>query len=466
MTGVLLRNAEVDGRAGVDLRLRDGRVVELGSSLDRHDEAELDCRGGAVLPGLWDAHLHLLAVAAADRSVLCGPPAVRDRAALAATLAATPADASGWVRGIGYIETVAGDLDAAALDRLHAARPVRIQHRSGALWMLNTAAVERLRLPAADVPGLERDGTGRPTGRLWRADAELRRRLGPQPPPDLTAVGARLTRLGITTVTDATPDLTPEAIAAVTAAMESGALPQRVQFLGLPLDQPAPRLAGASSGPYKIVIADSELPDLDGLAGGIAAAHAAGRPVAVHCVTRAALVLLLAALDLAGAHAGDRIEHAALVPEELLSELGRRRLTVVTQPGFLAHRGEDYLSGVPADEHRDLYRCRSLLAAGVPLALSSDAPYGPLDPWAVMRAAVTRRTDAGRVVAGDERLEPHQALEAYLGVPESPGTPRRIVAGAPADLVVLDRPRAAVLDAPDAGAVQTVLIGGRVSCSA
>jgi predicted amidohydrolase YtcJ len=466
MTGLLLRNAELDGQAGIDLRLRDGRVAEVGPSLDRRGEEEVDCRGGAILPGLWDAHLHLLALAAADRSVVCGPPAVPDRAALAAALGAAAADPSGWIRGVGYIETVAGDLDAAALDRLHAARPVRIQHRSGALWMLNSAGVEHLQLTGADAPGIERDGDGRPTGRLWRADAELRRWLPPEQPPDLTAVGARLTRLGITAVTDATPDLTPGAVAAITAAMESGALPQRVQFLGLPLDQPPPGTPGASAGPHKIVIADSALPDLDGLAGRIAEAHAAGRPVAVHCVTREALALLLAALDMAGEQAGDRIEHAALVPEELVAELARRRLTVVTQPGFLAHRGEDYLDGVPVDEHRDLYRCRSLLAAGVPVALSSDAPYGPLDPWAVIAAAVTRRTSAGRVVTDDERLEPRQALEAYLAGPAAPGTPRRIRAGATADLVLLDRSRTAVLAEPDAGAVRTVLIGGRVSYTA
>ncbi|TFV88863.1 amidohydrolase family protein [Blastococcus sp. CT_GayMR16] len=462
MTGVLLRNAEVDGRAGVDLRLRDGRIAEIGPSLDRRGEDELDCRGGAALPGLWDAHLHLLALAAADRSVLCGPPAVDDRAALAAALGAAAADPSGWVRGVGYIETVAGDLDATALDRLHAVRPVRMQHRSGALWMLNSAAIEWLRLAGTDAPGIERDGAGRPTGRLWRSDAELRRLLPQDPPPDLRAVGDRLTRLGITAVTDATPDLAPEALAAVTDAMKSGALPQRVQFLGVPLDQPAPGVPGASVGPYKIVIADSALPGLDDLAARIAGAHAAGRPVAVHCVTRAALVLLLAALDVAGPLSGDRIEHAALVPEELVPDLARRGLTVVTQPGFLAHRGEDYLDGVPEDEHRDLYRCRSLLSAGVPLALSSDAPYGPLDPWAVIEAAVTRRTAAGRVVAGDERLDPRQALAAYLADPAAPGTPRRIRTGAVADVVLLDRPSSTVLAGPDAGAVRAVLIGGRL----
>jgi predicted amidohydrolase YtcJ len=462
VTGLLLRNAEVAGRPGIDVRVRGERIAELAPGLYRRGEEELDCRGGAVLPGLVDAHLHLLALAAADASVACGPPAVTDAASLAAALAAAPGDAEGWVRGIGYVEVVAGDLDGPALDRLHAARPVRIQHRSGALWMLNGLAVDRLRLAHADAPGIERDGAGRPTGRLWRADDELRRRLPPAAVPDLSDVGRRLTRYGVTAVTEATPDLDPGATAAISAAMEGGALPQRVHFLGLPLGTAAPAVPRATVGPVKIVLADSGLPHLDDLAGRIADVHTAGRGVAVHCVTREALVLVLAALDIAGAHHDDRIEHAALVPEELLPDLARRKLAVVTQPGFLAVRGDDYLRGVPEPEHADLYRARSLLDAGVRLALSSDAPYGPLDPWAVIAAAVHRRTPAGAVVGGAERLTPEQALDAYLGLPSFPGRPRLVRVGTPADLVLLDRPLAAALAEPRAGCVRSVVIAGRV----
>ncbi len=46
-----------------------------------------------------------------------------------------------------------------------------------------------------------------------------------------------------------------------------------------------------AAGPYKIVLADSGLPPCDELTDRIRTAHAASRPVAVHCVTREALVL-------------------------------------------------------------------------------------------------------------------------------------------------------------------------------
>ena len=440
---LLIVGAEVDGDR-VDVRLAGGRVAALGTGLDRRpDDRVVDAGGGALLPGLVDHHVHLHAMAAARRSAQCGPPEVRDRAALAAALAAAPGDPAGWVRGVGYHESVAGDLDSAALDRMHPGRPVRVQHRSGALWMVNGRAAELLGLAGADLPGVERGPDGAPTGRLWRADTWLRSRLPAAGPPDLTAVGDDLARHGITAVTDATPDLDPAATAAIAAAVEAGALP-RVHLLGAPLDVPPP--APLTAGPYKIVLADSGLPGLDELAGRVRAAHATGRAVAVHCVTREALVLLLVALDEAGAHPGDRIEHAALVPPELAAELARRRIAVVTQPGFLAHRGDDFLRDLPAVDHPDLYRAASLRSAGVALALSSDAPYGPADPWAVLAAAVDRRTPAGTVAGRPDRLDPTTALAAYLAPPEDPGgPPRRVHAGAPADLILLDRPLATAL---------------------
>ncbi|MCH5675606.1 amidohydrolase family protein [Streptomyces gilvus] len=462
---ILIRAAEVAGHRA-DVRLVGDRVAEIAPALrPRRDEEVIDANGGALLPGLVDHHVHLYALAAAAHSTPCGPPSVRTADGLRSALAAATTDPHGWIRGVGYHESVAGDLDSATLDRLHPDRPVRIQHRSGALWILNSRGAERLGLATADHPAIERAPDGSATGRLWRADRWIRSRLPNTSPPDLSAVGAQLARYGITAVTDATPDLEPAAIDGLSAAARSGALPQRVHVLGAPLHMPLP--APLTAGPYKIVLADSGLPDLDALTTRIRTVHTAGRAVAAHCVTREALVLLLAALEEAGGHLGDRIEHAALVPADLLDELADRRLRVVTQPGFLAHRGDDYRRDVPPDEHRDLYRCASLRAAGVPLALSSDAPYGPVNPWSVIRAAVARRTPSGAILSPAEQLSSRQALDAYLAPPEKPGgPPRRLRPGAPADLLLLDRPLTAVLDHVPTNPVLVTFIAGRKSTMA
>jgi predicted amidohydrolase YtcJ len=468
VTGLLLHDAELGGQTRADIRISRASVTEVAPALPRRrGEASYDCQGGAVLPGLCDHHLHLHAMAAWHTSVRCGPPEVTSRVGLAAALAAAGPGQQGWIRGVGYVESVAGELNAAALDRLRADRPVRVQHRSGALWLLNTAALTAIGAPASGHPGLERDQDGRPTGRLWRADDWLRSRLPRSGPPGLARVGAALLRHGITAVTDATPDLDDQSMAAISDAMARGHLPPRVHLLGAPLGAVLPGdqgRAGPVTGPYKIVLADSGLPCYDELAGRIRAAHAVRRPVAVHCVTLEALVLVLAALGDAGPRPGDRVEHAALVPPELVPELARLGARVVTQPGFLPHRGDDFLRDLPPQDRPDLYRCATLRRAGVPVALSSDAPYGPLDPWAVIAAATARRTASGQVAGPEERITFTQALDAYLAPPGDPGgPPRRVAPGLAADLVILRAPLAEVPGLPDP--VRAVLTGGTLNCA-
>ncbi|HLS76494.1 MAG TPA: amidohydrolase family protein [Nocardia sp.] len=462
----------------VDVAVSGGHVTAVGAGLRAGSAEVIDGHGAPLLPGLHDHHLHLHALAAHAGSVSCGPPHVHTAGDLAAALTAAPG--SDWIRGVGYVETVAGLLDAAALDRLHAHRPVRLQHRSGALWILNSTACERVRLDSADHPGVERDDTGRPTGRLWRADAWLRDRLPRTAPPALSSVAAELTRFGITGVTDATPDLSPTSLSALLDAHLAGSLPQRLHLLGVPLDEesgtpvsgPADAPEGGpngrgfpdtvTTGPYKIVVADSGPMDFGHLSALVRRAHARRRPVAVHCVSRVALLLLLAVFDEVGTLPGDRIEHGALIPGDSVGTLRAQGQAVVTQPGFLAVRGDDYRRRVDPDDLPDLYRCRSLLDAGIPLALSSDAPYGPLNPWTVIAAATTRRTPTGETLGPAERLTVTQALRAYLASPGDPGGPARTIRpGAPADLVLLDRPLGEAVRA-DADPVRATMIRGDI----
>lgn len=446
----MLRRVEVfDGntRRVVDVRISDGRIAQFGSDLAAAGADIVDGRGGALLPGLHDHHLHLLAWAAARASVSCGPPALRTRAELGAALARAQPRA-GWLRGIGYHESVAGDLDRARLDELRADVPVRVQHRSGALWVVNGRAADALGLADAAEPGIERDVHGVPTGRLWRLDGWLAARL-PNQTPDLDAVWADLAASGITGVTDATPNLAADTVRALRASATGHA---RLVLLGDP-DAPA-------DVPRKIVIADHELPALDELSQQMADSRP--RPVAVHCVTRAALVLCVAALRAVGARPGDRIEHAAVVPSELLPALRELGVTVVTQPSFVALRGDDYLREVDPDDRAVLWPYASLLGAGVPVGLSSDAPYGAADPWWTIAAAAARRAPSGRAVAPGERVPTATALRGYLSAAQAPGGPPRTVAlGSPADLVLLDAPLAEVLTTPAREHVRLTTVGGR-----
>jgi predicted amidohydrolase YtcJ len=473
---VLIRRAEVEGRAPRDVRIASGRVAEIGEDLaPRAGEPVVDAAGGALLPGLHDHHLHLRALAAAQHSVACGPPTVCDRDSLARALARAAAGAppGTWIRGVGYHESVAGPLDRLALDALAPAHPVRIQHRSGELWMLNSAACRALgsaslraeeplafdrsplgsaSLRAEEPLAFDRSPLGSASlraeeplarGRLFRADAWLRSRLPKGEAPPLRETCAMLARFGVTGVTDASPENGPDELAAFALAMACGELPQRVVLMGraeLP-ESDAPRLV---RGPRKVRLAESALPRFDDLVAEIEAAHAASRPVAIHSVTRAELVFAAVALQAAGTAEGDRIEHASVAPPDALSLLAALHLTVVTQPGFIATRGDAYRRDVAEEELPYLYRCRGFLASGIPLGGSTDAPFGDPDPWSAMRAAVDRLAPDGLALGIAESLSPERALALFTSPADAPGAPaRRVAPGAPADLCLLDRPWAA-----------------------
>jgi len=438
---VLIRAAEVSGKRH-DLRLENGCIAELAERLTpRAGEEVLEADGGALLPGLHDHHLHLFALAVAGRSARCGPPQSVDRAGLAAALRTVEPHA-GWLRGVGYHESVAGLLDRGLLDALDLAHPVRVQHRSGAQWGVNTRGIAALGLDAGvDAPGIERDAAGRATGRLFGLDTWLRARLPRTGRPELTEVGRRLAACGVTGVTDATVGNGPEELRAFSDALVKGELRQRLVLMGsvaLPEPEAGMRL---SRGAVKLVLDEFRLPELDELTQRIAEAHAGGRGVAIHCVTRVELVLAVSALAAAGGRNGDRIEHAAVAPDDVLPHLAALPLSVVTQPNFVAERGDAYRVDVEPRDRPWLYRCRGFLTAGVPVGAGTDAPFGDPDPWQAMRAAVERRTASGVEFGVGEALTPEQALALFTTPPDAPGAaPRRVGVGAPADLCLLDVP--------------------------
>jgi predicted amidohydrolase YtcJ len=467
MTEILLKNAQVRERGSVDVRIREGRIAEIDRALrpdpDR-DEEEFDARGGALLPGLNDHHIHLYALAAARRSVICGPPEVSDARQLSEALRQAERP-DGWIRGIAYHESVAGDLDRDRLDDL-APRdtPVRIQHRSGALWSLNSAAIETLEPEAADgaLPeGVQRDTKGRWTGRIYYEDTWLRQCLARRAPPDLGHVSRKLAACGVTGVTDATPGRGDSELELLADAIRRGELSQRVVAMA---DAGAKLPAGSdlSLGPVKIMLREPVLPEFDALVRTVALAHAESRPVAVHCVTRAELVLAATAIAEAGRFEGDRIEHASVAPPELVDLLAESNLWVVTQPGFIFERGDQYESDVEFEDRRWLYRGRGFLDRGVALAGGSDAPYGEADPWIGIRAAVSRATRSGHVMGRAEALSPERAVSLFTSPLLAAGMPgRSIEVGAPADLCVLDRPWEQAREILSKELVALTLLAGR-----
>lgn len=442
---MLIRNAELHFNVIADVRVDASVVSAIGQKLSPSaGETVLEAHGAALLPGLHDHHIHLASLAASLDSVQCGPPQVRSAADLGQRLrekAASCPHKDQWIRGIAYHESIAGNIDRDWIDRFVPDIPVRIQHRSGQLWVLNSCALERLSPNgSAESQGPLEKIDGRPTGRIYDADHWLREKLGGTF-PSLRRASARLAMFGITGVTDTTPHNALPHYRQFVAERENGALTQDVLVMGnANLDRIADS-AGIWRGATKVHLREIALPPFDRLCADIRRSHEADRPVAIHCVTVAELVFAASALATCGAHPGDRIEHAALAPPETLPLLADLGVTVVTQPNFIGERGDAYIAHVPVADRPWLYRARGLIDAGIRLAGSSDAPFGDPNPWLAMDAAVRRQAPSGTVLGAAETLSPEAALALFMGALRTPGgPPRGVNAGEPADLCLLDRP--------------------------
>jgi predicted amidohydrolase YtcJ len=197
------------------------------------------------------------------------------------------------------------------------------------------------------------------------------------------------------------------------------------------------------------------------------AAHLAGLQICVHAIGDAAnsralelFAELLARHPVATAP-GHRIEHASVLAPgdvERFAELG---VMAAVQPLFLRSEHSWVGERLGADRTERVYPFRSLVAAGVVVAGSSDAPIEEPDPLAGVHAAVARFG-----VAPAEALTVEQALRLYTA--DAARAQRRdaetgaITVGKRADLVVLSAdPRRVPVDQLAAVGVERTVVAGR-----
>lgn len=158
-----------------------------------------------------------------------------------------------------------------------------------------------------------------------------------------------------------------------------------------------------------------------------------------------------------------RLEHASLVPPELLPRLARIGLHVSTQPLFI-HSEKTWLHRrLGAERARYVYPLRSLVDAGLVLGGASDAPVESLDVLHAIECCVTREG-----FETQQALTPLEAVRMYtrdaarLQFEEhEKGT---LAPGKRADLVVLSgNPLTVRPDRISALRVLRTVVGGRVT---
>lgn len=472
-----------------DIVVTDGVVAQIVPAGSRGlpptpQAVELD--GRFVLPGLWDEHVHMTQWAlAAARIDLSGAASareaadvVRSRLAEAAPTGSAPGRHSGrTLVGVGFRDATWADAPSLELlDDATAAVPTAlISHDLHSVW-LNSAAA------AGYGAAVGQDG-------LLREEAafNLTRELGRLPDEAVDAMvceaGRAAATRGIVGIVDFEMVWNPDpwlrrfAAGFESLRVEAGVYPQDLEHAtakGMRTGQLVPGSGGLLRvGPLKVLIdgslntrtafcvdpyphggrglltvSEAELLDL------LLRARNAGFVPAVHAIGDGANEVALDAFAAAGIQG--RIEHAQFVREEDFARFGQLGLTASVQPAH-ALDDRDAADSNWAGRTGRAFPLRSLLDAGATLALGSDAPVAPLEPWTAMSAATTRARGDGR-----PPWHPEQALNRQEALAASSRGRRRIHVGDPADIVVLDADPLGVSDVEFASMpVAATLLAGR-----
>ena len=424
------------------------RIVWVGSSDDaksfvRSGTTVVDCAGGTLLPGFHDAHMHLLAYAAALDSVDCSPNKVSSIAELktAIRFRATNTSEGNWIRATGYDETSLSegrhptrwDLDDAA-----PSHPVRLDHRSGHGCVLNSAALALVGIHDStdEPPGatIVRDlRSGQPSGLLLEMSDYLDDRIPSPPVEEIENSVRRASRIllshGVTSIQDATHRNSMqrwELFGKLRSSIED--MPRTTIMPGFHHLEEFTRNGlhfgfGDSwlrIGHVKQMLTASsgrQTPSHDELCRAVSRSAASGFPAAIHAVGRESIISAAESIQSATATSGavlrHRIEHCSEGTPDVIESVARSSAWVVTQPGFVHHSGDRYLKTVESSLLPHLYPVGALARAGVRLAFGSDAPVADPNPMPAICAAVTRLTDQGRHLGSGQAVGLFDALAAY-----------------------------------------------------
>ncbi len=480
------------------LTIRNGRISYVGddgaaAQAAGGSGAKVIDKGGTVLPGLTDAHIHFGWYSLELRGVDLEGVANLEQALVMvqSRVAATPPGE--WISGTGWNHHLWGGRlpTRQQLDAIAPHHPVLLTRKDGHSIWANSAALAAAGISAA-TPNprggvIIRDEHGEPSG-VVQENPAMRLLYQAMPEPSMAQIITayeqgmqQAHRLGLTGIHNVLPDVGGGAeLAALRQMRAEGRLKLRVSYLIRPDLLEAALAAAEISGDgddwlrfgHLKLFTDGSLGSLtadmlEPFAGSnsrgveVTAQHelvaltqraaAGGIAVAIHAIGDRAVRRALDALAEArriegGTKLRHRIEHAQLVDPDDFARFAALGVTASVQP---MHAPSDWQV---AEQHwgkarsrRGAYVFRTLLDYGTRLAFGSDCPVETLDPIAGIHAAVTRQraddTPAGGWNA-EQRLSVAEALGGYTtgaaystGAEASQGS---LEVGKLGDCVVLD----------------------------
>jgi predicted amidohydrolase YtcJ len=442
---------------------KDGKVTQLLTSkekLPKQLDFRHDGRGATMLPGLIDAHGHVMGLGFQQLTLdLSATNSLAEAQAAIKAYGAKHPDRR-WIIGRGWNQEKWGlgrFPTAADLDIAESSRPVWLERVDGHAGWANSRAMEIAGVTAASKSPaggrIELVGS-KPSGIFVDAASELVGKFVPAPKPAerdvaLGEAQKKLLSQGITAIADMGTSM--DDWQSYRRAGDGGWLSIRIfgyaggidNMVAIAGPRPTPwlyddklRLGGVklyldgalgSRGawlkkPYSDspgqtglqFLASAEIRNL------MVRASMDGFQTAVHAIGDAANAEVIGAVEeLAEAYPNDRrwrIEHVQIVDPVDLSRLAKNGIISSMQP---VHQTSDRTMAearLGADRLKGAYAWQSILKAGGKLAFGSDVPVESADPFAGLAAAMTREDADGQPFGGwrpEERVTREQALAGF-----------------------------------------------------
>jgi predicted amidohydrolase YtcJ len=454
------------------IAVRDGTVVAVGGAatlLQDHPGARHhDLGERVIIPGLNDAHIHLVQAAEEVLHLDLSHAVVGSIAELKSRVAARAAQtpAGEWIRGSRYDDGKISDHRALSRDDLDAAapdHPVLVIHVAGHWGVANSEALRRGGItdntPDLAGGGYGRDAAGRLNGVLYEqavfdfAYPQVAHTAHTVVPPASEADRARgLQRAmtmfhaaGLTSIGDAL--VGPDELQLLARARRDDALTLRVNMLITAEHYDSLPELGATEG-----VGDEWLriggvkTFVDGAVGGrtclleepfegtddygiqsrstdelrdlVRRAQADGVRLGVHANGDRAIDLLLglfeqAAMEHPKPELRHRIEHCTVVTEDIVGRIKALNAFAVPFGSYVNYHGGRLIDWYGAERVQRMFAHRWLLDAGVCVAGSSDFLCGPYEPMLGLQSCVTRQGYDGADVGSNQRISVREALACY-----------------------------------------------------
>lgn len=453
--------------------VENGRVSWIGTEAempagyrDRFEKTDLN--GKRVIPGFIDAHMHPMMLSGFSKQISCLPPKVNSISELIDEIRRVreKQGSEKWILGWGYDEGKFAekrspnryDLDKGCSDA-----PVCLLRTCAHIRCVNSKALEIAGItkytPDPEGGEIERDESGEPTGVLKETARDLVTKLIPESTEEekisqLVDLGELLLSQGITAVGEMGNLEACDDFYHYEEAVKRG-FKQRVamyymwdHFKGDPdFDIPAERfdkdrqirvagikvigdgsISGRTAWVYEPYLGDDQEYGIsvctdEDLDSAVAFCKAHKCQISMHAMGGRTIHRIV---DKAyreddwikdGVTPYARVEHVTEPLVEDMEKAVEKGMAFVTQPIFLYAEVESYVKNMGPDRMHKTYPVPEMLAKGVQLAFSTDAPATswavPSDPFPCLKGAVTRKAYDGTDCGQENCVDIETALRLY-----------------------------------------------------